>query len=186
MTVTYERGVYSEVGKLRSVIVCAPGLAQQRLTPHNCAELLFDDVMWVSEGCREHFDFTNKLRERGVDVMEMQDLLAAVLQNPLARTWVLEHKASVDHLGVALQSEVYGWLADMAPARLAQVLIGGVTPDDFPATAGSQWLRTLRDRLGHSSFILAPLPNALFTRDTSSWVFGGVSLNPMYWPARHG
>lgn len=184
MNSTLTLGVHSEVGALRKVIVCAPGLAQQRLTPRNCDDLLFDDVLWVSQACRDHFDFVSKMRERGVEVLEVRDLLQTVLQNPAARSWILDNRATVDQLGVALHSEVYGWLADMPAQRLAEVLIGGVTPDDFPGTGGSHLLRMFRDYLGHSSFILPPLPNAMFTRDTSSWVFGGVTLNPMYWPAR--
>ncbi len=61
-------GVHSEVGKLRKVLVCSPGLAHQRLTPSNCDELLFDDVMWVNQAKRDHFDFVSKMRERGVDL----------------------------------------------------------------------------------------------------------------------
>src|SRR5512134_1401177 len=72
-------GVHSEVGTLRKVMVCAPGLAHTRLTPTNCDTLLFDDVLWVQNAKRDHFDFINKMRERGVDVVEMHNLLAETL-----------------------------------------------------------------------------------------------------------
>ena len=69
-------GVHSEVGQLRKVMVCAPGRAHERLTPSNCDELLFDDVLWVDNAKRDHFDFVHKMRDRGVEVVEMHNLLA--------------------------------------------------------------------------------------------------------------
>ena len=85
-------GVYSEVGKLRKVLVCAPGLAHERLTPTNREDLLFDDVMWVENAQRDHFDFVNKMRSRGVDVVELHDLLGSTMDIPEARTWLLDRK----------------------------------------------------------------------------------------------
>lgn len=76
-------GVHSEAGKLRKVMVCSPGLAHQRLTPSNCDELLFDDVIWVNQAKRDHFDFVTKMRERGIDVLEMHNLLTETIQNPI-------------------------------------------------------------------------------------------------------
>ena len=76
-----EFGVHSEVGKLRTVMVCRPGLAHQRLTPGNCHELLFDDVIWVHEAQKDHYDFVLKMRERGVEVLELHDLLAETLDD---------------------------------------------------------------------------------------------------------
>src|SRR5262245_40264440 len=85
-------GVYSEVGALRTVMVCRPGLAHQRLTPGNRAELLFDDVLWVHEAQRDHCDFVLKMRERGVGVLDLHDLLAETLSDPKARAWVLDRR----------------------------------------------------------------------------------------------
>src|SRR5947207_14993378 len=87
---TESLGVYSEVGTLRTVMVCRPGLAHQRLTPGNRAELLFDDVLWVQEAQKDHYDFVLKMRERGVDVLDLHDLLAAALSDPQARACVLD------------------------------------------------------------------------------------------------
>ena len=92
-------GVHSEVGRLRLVMVCRPGLAHQRLTPGNRAELLFDDVLWVHEAQRDHFDFVLKMRERGVEVIDLHDLLADVLANPGARAWVLDRRITVNDVG---------------------------------------------------------------------------------------
>ena len=82
-------GVNSEVGRLRKVLVCAPGLAHSRLTPSNCDELLFDDVLWVQNAKRDHFDFMSKMRDRGVEVVELHEVLAEAMESPEARSWLL-------------------------------------------------------------------------------------------------
>ena len=84
-------GVHSEVGTLRKVLVCSPGLAHERLTPTNCDDLLFDDVLWVQNARRDHFDFVSKMRERGVDVVELHNVLTETIANPEARKWLLDN-----------------------------------------------------------------------------------------------
>lgn len=178
-------GVHSEAGKLRKVMVCSPGLAHQRLTPGNCDELLFDDVIWVAQAKRDHYDFQSKMRERGVDVVEMHELLAETVKNPEARQWILERKVTANQVGVGLTDEIKSWLNGMEPRQLADFLIGGVSVADLIKGLGeSAALKMLGDFIGMASFILPPLPNTQFTRDTTCWIYGGVSLNPMYWPAR--
>ena len=177
-------GVHSEVGKLRQVLVCSPGLAHQRLTPSNCDELLFDDVLWVSQAKRDHFDFVTKMRERGVEVLEMHNLLTETLHNADAKRWLLDRKLTPNLIGLGLHHEVRAWMEELEPRRLAEYLIGGVSGDDLPGTHSGEIVRMFRDYLGHSSFILPPLPNTLFTRDTTCWIYGGVTLNPMHWTAR--
>jgi arginine deiminase len=181
---TEKLGVHSEAGKLRKVMVCAPGLAHLRLTPENADELLFDDVIWVSQAKRDHFDFVTKMRERGVEVLEMHNLLSETLKNPQALKWILDHKLSADLVGVGLQEELRSWLEGLEPRSLAEFLIGGVSAADLQGSHGGEMIRLFRDYLGHSSFLLPPLPNTVFTRDTTCWIYGGVTLNPMYWPAR--
>lgn len=183
-TPSHTLGVHSEIGKLRKVLVCAPGLAHQRLTPSNCDELLFDDVLWVSEAKRDHFDFVTKMRERGVEVLEMHNLLTDIVAQPQALDWILQRRLTADQVGVGLVHEVDGWLRSLAPRELAEFLIGGVSADDLPDSFGGKTIQMYRDYLGHSSFILPPLPNTQFTRDNTCWIYGGVTLNPMYWPAR--
>src|ERR1044071_6445711 len=95
-------GVHSEVGKLRKVLVCRPGLAHRRLTPTNADGLLFDDVMWVENAQRDHADFVNKMRTRGVEVVELHDLLAAVVADPAARSWLLDRKITANEVGLGL------------------------------------------------------------------------------------
>jgi len=176
-------GAYSEVGKLRKVMVSAPGLAHQRLTPSTCDELLFDDVIWVSQAKRDHFDFVNKMRERGVEVLDVHNLLTQTLDNPDARQWILDRRLNDDSVGVGLSNELRAWANALESRRLAEFLIGGVSIDDIPAS-DAPVLKLFREYVGYSSFLVAPLPNMVFTRDTTCWIYGGVTLNPMYWPAR--
>src|SRR5215471_12658718 len=95
-------GVHSEVGTLRKVLVCAPGLAHRRLTPSNSDALLFDDVLWVENAQRDHADFVNKLRGRGVDVVELHDLLAATMAIAEARSWLLDRVVVPNQVGLGL------------------------------------------------------------------------------------
>jgi arginine deiminase len=177
-------GVHSEAGKLRKVMVCSPGLAHQRLTPNNCDELLFDDVLWVAQAKRDHFDFVTKMRERDIDVLEMHNLLTDIVTIPEALDWILERKITANTVGLGLIDEVSAWLRSLEPRKISEFLIGGVSADDLPNSFGGKTIEMFRDFLGHASFILPPLPNTQFTRDTTCWIYGGVTLNPMYWPAR--
>ena len=176
-------GVWSEAGRLRRVMVCSPGLAHLRLTPETCDELLYDDVIWVSQAKRDHFDFVSKMRDRGVEVLEMPDLLTDVLGDPEARDWILDRKIGADQVGPGLATDVRAWLDSLPSAKLAEYLIGGVTYSDLPVDLDNSFLRAFRDA-EVSQFVLAPLPNTVFSRDNSSWIYQGVTLNSMYWPAR--
>ena len=169
-------GVHSEVGTLRKVMVCAPGRAHERLTPSNCDALLFDDVMWVENAKRDHFDFVTKMRQRGVEVMEMHNLLTEALQIPEARNWVLDQQVQARQMGIGLLNEVRDYLDKMPSRQLAETLVGGL---------GGKHLALIREASGVTEYLLPPLPNTIYTRDTTSWIYGGVTLNPLYWPARH-
>ncbi len=180
---TNQLGVWSEAGKLRRVMVCAPGLAHQRLTPETCQELLFDDVIWLQQARRDHFDFVAKMVDRGVQVFELHELLTDVVALPDARDWVLDRKITDDLVGSGLSHEIRSWLTGLSADRLAEFLIGGVAYQDVPADIGGSFLSAFRE-LDRAGFVLRPLPNTQFMRDNSAWIFGGVTLNPMYWPAR--
>jgi len=182
-TVTY--GVHSEVGKLRKVMVCSPGLAHSRLTPNNCDDLLFDDVMWVEMAKRDHADFVLKMRDRGVDVVEMHDMLAQTLEVPEAKQWILDQQIVPNEVGLGLVDEVRPFLDSLGPRQLAEYLIGGLAVYDIPEDFGGEFLRTAQEASGITGYLLPPLPNTLYTRDTTCWIYGGVTLNPLYWPARH-
>jgi arginine deiminase len=174
-------GVHSEVGKLRTVMVCRPGLAHQRLTPGNCRELLFDDVIWVHEAQKDHYDFVLKMRERGVEVLELHDLLAQTVQDPEARGWILDRLVTVNRVGPVGVQVLRPWLEEMPSAKLAEHLIGGVAVDELPEQRLVEFLGAL---IGSMAFVLPPIPNSLFQRDPSCWIYGGVTCNPMFWPAR--
>ncbi len=173
-------GVHSEVGKLRKVMVCRPGLAHLRLTPENCHDLLFDDVICVQEAEKEHFAFAQMMRERGIDVVDMHDLLAETLEDAAARDWVLSRKITPDSVSRIGLEELRAWLNEMPSRELAERLIGGITTGEVPIESYAR----LNGYIDPIRFIVPPLPNTLFTRDTTCWIYGGVSLNPMYWPAR--
>ncbi|MFB7218043.1 arginine deiminase [Streptomyces sp. NPDC056227] len=178
-------GVHSEVGKLRKVLVCAPGLAHRRLTPTNSDALLFDDVMWVENAERDHADFVDKLRRGGVEVVELHDLLAETMAVPEARTWLLDRKITANAVGIGLIDDTRAFLESLDPRRLAEYLIGGLATADLPGEFRSGYLALARESTGAREYLMRPLPNTLYTRDTTCWLYGGVTLNPLYWPARH-
>ncbi len=173
-------GANSEVGKLHTVMVHRPDLAHERLSPSNCHELLFDDVIWVRRARQEHDAFVDLMRERGVDVLLVHELLAQTLEDREAREWLLERRVRPEEVTVMFADPISDWLREMPADDLATRLTGGVTVQELPDE-----IRTTIGRALHpTDFVLAPLPNQLFTRDPSAWLYGGVSLNPMFWPAR--
>jgi len=178
-------GVHSEVGKLRKVLVCSPGLAHERLTPTNCDDLLFDDVLWVQNARRDHFDFVSKMRERGVDVFELHNVLTETVTNPDAKAWLLDREIVPNDVGLGLVDDIRGYLDAQEPRRLAELLIGGMSTRDLPTDVASGYRALARESAGVTEYLLPPLPNTLYTRDTTCWIYGGVTLNPLFWPARH-
>ena len=180
-------GVHSEVGKLHKVMVCAPGKAHNRLTPSNCDQLLFDDVLWVERAKRDHFDFMTKMREQGVDVVEMHNLLAETLALPDAKKWILDQQIIPNEVSLGIINETRSFLDGLAPRALAEVLIGGLSTSELAneGYADLEELKLIREAVGITEYLLPPLPNTLYTRDTTCWIYGGVTLNPLYWPARH-
>jgi arginine deiminase len=180
-------GVHSEVGRLRKVMVHRPELSLQRLTPSNHDDLLFDDVLWVERAQREHDQFVAAMRERGVEVFILRDLLAeALAASDDARQRLIELAASEFTVGISMVDEVRALLGGMKPEQLARHLIGGLTVAESGLDLGrlkstSVIAAAVDDT---SMFVLPPLPNTLFTRDSSCWIYGGVTINPMYWPAR--
>ena len=182
-----EFGVHSEVGRLRKVMVHRPDLALQRLTPSNHDDLLFDDVLWVERAQYEHDQFVARMRERGVEVFLLMDLLReALAADDKGRERIIELVASPYTVGWSLVDEIRELLWGLGPADLATHLVGGLTVAeadiDMSRYAGTSLIGAAID--DPSQFILPPLPNTLFTRDSSCWIYDGVSINPMFWPAR--
>jgi arginine deiminase len=178
-------GVHSEAGRLRKVLVCAPGLAHRRLTPNNADDLLFDDVLWVENAQRDHADFVNKLRTRGVDVVELHDVLTQTLAIPEAKSWLLDRKIMPNEVGIGLVDDTRAFLQSLGDRQLAEYLIGGLSIADLPADFRPDYVALARESTGVREYLMPPLPNTLYTRDTTCWLYGGVTFNPLYWPARH-
>jgi len=173
--------VGSEIGQLRQAIVHRPGLELSRLTPDNIEGLLFDDVMWASKAKEEHDGFAEALRDKGVLVHYYGRLLAETLELPDGRAFVLDRMCTAENLGPSLVGPVRRLLEDLDGTELSQFLIGGILKADLhPMRAHSlKW-----NMLAADDFILSPLPNHLFQRDNSCWIYGGVTINPMSMPAR--
>jgi arginine deiminase len=172
--------VGSEVGTLRRVVLHRPGLELKRLTPRNKDALLFDDVLWVKRARQEHDAFADSLADRGVDVLYLDHLLADVLATDEVREEVVGWTLQAVDLGPSLAPDVAEWLLGLPAQELAKRLIGGITYDELPfaSTALTAQVPAL------DGFVLAPLPNHLFTRDTSAWIYDGVSINAMAMRAR--
>lgn len=177
-------GVHSEVGTLRKVIVHRPELSLKRLTPSNNDRLLFDDILWVERAQKEHDAFVAVMRERGIEVFYHEQLLAEALDASFdAKRHAIEQAVTHLTVGPALVDVVRETLSGWSGEKLATHLIGGLTKEEFG----------LADQDVHSlvaasaeplAFVLPPLPNSLYQRDPSAWLYGGVSLNPMFYHAR--
>jgi len=175
--------VSSEVGKLRQVVVHRPGLELSRLTPSNAAGLLFDDVLWAQRAREEHDAFVEVLRARGAAVYLFGDLLRETLNNPEARAYVLDRTFDERFCGPMAIDAVRNGFDGMDVDTLEQFLIGGITKLELLeriAEPDSVWFHSL----GLDDFVLSPLPNHMYTRDTSCWIYGGVSINSMRMRAR--
>src|SRR6186997_2707414 len=166
--------VDSEVGRLRQVIVHRPGLELTRLTPGNVDDLLFDDVMWAQRAREEHDAFAQKLRDKGVKVHLFADLLARALDEPGAREYVQDQLTTATRFGPALDKPLDELVGSTPAERLAEALIGGVLKRDLDLADPSS---LLLEYLGPDDFLLKPLPNHLFQRDNSAWVYDGLSVN---------
>ncbi|WP_424886914.1 arginine deiminase [Streptomyces sp. XH2] len=175
--------VDSETGRLRRVILHRPDLELKRLTPTNKDELLFDDVLWVKRAREEHDAFADALRDRGVTVHYLTDLLTEALSRPAARALVHDRVFDEREFGPLATDRMRAAFDAMAPAELARNLIGGVTKRELMSRLGTVSSVRLHT-MAPDDFVLAPLPNHLFTRDTSCWVYDGVSVNPMKKSAR--
>jgi arginine deiminase len=173
------------VGRLHKVLVCAPGLAHRRLTPTNADDLLFDDVMWVDNAQRDHAGFVDELTSRGVEVVELHDLLAQTMAVPGARNWLLDRKIVANEVGLGLIDSTRAFLETLEARPLAEYLIGGLATADLPDDFRPDYVALARESTGVREYLMPPLPNTLYTRDTTCWLYGGVTLNPLYWPARH-
>lgn len=173
-------GVHSEIGRLRKVIVHRPGLAIARLTPENREALLFDDVLWVKQARQEHLAFVDEMRHRGIEVYHVRELLEETIRSKKARRWLLDIRINENTVGVGMAEELHAAMMEMDAYKLSVHLIGGINRSELPFKPSGM----LGKLLEPDEFVIPPLPNQLFTRDPSAWIYGGVTLHPMYWPVR--
>ena len=174
--------VDSEAGPLKQAIVHRPGIELGRLTPQNVDELLFDDVMWASRAQEEHDMFVAQLEARGVVVHHFATLLAEALDQPGAREFVQDQLTTANRFGPALDAPLDALVGSTPAQLLSDLLIGGVLKRDVASLLHAPSL--LMEFLGDDDFLLRPLPNHLFQRDNSAWIYDGVTINPMAKPAR--
>ncbi|MER6596957.1 arginine deiminase [Streptomyces parvus] len=175
--------VDSEAGRLRRVILHRPDLELKRLTPRNKDALLFDDVLWVRRAREEHDGFADVLRDRGVAVHLFGDLLRESLDIPVARRLVLDRVFDEKEYGPLATEHLRAAFEELSAAELAEALVGGMTKREF-LERHSEPTSVRFHVMDLDDFLLGPLPNHLFTRDTSAWIYDGVSINAMRWPAR--
>jgi arginine deiminase len=175
--------VDSEVGRLRRAIVHQPDLELKRLTPSNKDDLLFDDVLWVERAKQEHQGFVETLRELNVDVIHFDTLLRETVELPEARDYILDHIFDERVYGPIAVDPVRAAVAALDSQMLTETLVGGLTKREVLG-----WIdepRSLSFRaMDDDGFLLAPLTNHLFTRDTSCWIYDGVAINAMRKNAR--
>ncbi len=172
-------GADSEVGQLKTVMLHRPGPELKRLTPRNNDKLLFDGIPWVSRAQDEHDAFAEALRNRGVEVLYLTDLLVETLAGPHARELAIEGVTNTLHLGDTMADYLFGFLHDLSPEDLALFLTAGVRNDEVRGGFG-----LVTSLLQHDDFLIDPLPNLLFTRDSSVWIKHRVAITSLTMPAR--
>jgi len=172
-------GADSEVGRLRTVLLHRPGAELKRLTPRNNDKLLFDGIPWVGRAQEEHDAFAQALRDREVEVLYLSDLLAETLQVAAARDDTIAGVNADPRLGDTLRKRVGAYLSGLHPDDLAGVLTAGLAHDELPRGDGLAY-RLMQP----GEFVIDPLPNLLFTRDSSVWVRDAVAVTSLAMPAR--
>jgi arginine deiminase len=176
---TDEHGVDSEVGRLRTVMLHRPGPELKRLTPRNNDTLLFDGIPWIGRAQDEHDAFAQALRDRDVEVLYLVDLLTETLHDSAARAKAISEVTADLRLGDTLRAYLRTALAELSPDALAETLTAGVRNDEVRGGHG-----IVTSLLSQDDFLIDPLPNLLFTRDSSVWVGGHVAVTSLAMPAR--
>ena len=166
-------GVRTEVGRLRTVLLHRPGPELSRLTPRNSADLLFDGLPWVARAQEEHDGFAQALRDRGVEVLHLSTLLQETLESAQARADVVDAAVAPQVVGPTLARVLHDWLLDLPSDELAGVLAAGLTHEELPRVGAEGVVARLA---GPGDFVVRPLPNLLFTRDSSVWVHDHVAI----------
>src|SRR5215471_787165 len=158
--------------------LCTDRCGSPRSARSNAADLLFDDVLWVSRAQQEHDAFANALRSRGVVVHYYSDLLAQALDVSAARDYILDGVFDSRYHGPLACDQLRAAVAGLDSPTLAGYLVGGITKREINELAPEPKSIAFHS-LDPDGFVLVPLPNLLYQRDTSCWIYGGVSINAM-------
>ena len=175
-----DHGVGSEVGRLRTVVLHRPGAELRRLTPRNNDDLLFDGVPWLERAQQEHDRFAATLREHDVEVLYLHELLEEVLAVGAARGQLLESALRPETIGSTLAPALDEHLTALSAAELAAVLMAGMAREELPVHPGG----LVEAMAAPQDFVIRPLPNLLFTRDSAVWLDHGVAVTQLAMPAR--
>jgi arginine deiminase len=179
-----ELGTNSEVGALRVAILHRPGAELRRLNPRNNDQLLFDGLPWVDRAQDEHDQFAALLRSRGVEVLLLSDLLTEALNHSgAARMQGVAAAVDARRLGAPLAQDLSAYLRGLEPAKLAHVLMAGMTFTELPPDCRTDVSLVLRMHHG-GDFVIDPLPNLVFTRDSSIWIGERVVIPSLALKAR--
>jgi arginine deiminase len=174
--------VDSEVGPLRAVLLHRPGAELKRLTPRNNDQLLFDSIPWVDRAQEEHDAFAEALVGRNVEVMLLADALVTALTDERAHAAAADTAVDRKRVGHELADALGSHLSTLSSAALADVLTAGMTFEELPDAEGASLVR----RMHHPhDFVVDPLPNLLFTRDSSVWIGDRVAIASLALPARN-
>ncbi|MDQ3485373.1 MAG: arginine deiminase [Actinomycetota bacterium] len=174
------QGADSEVGRLRTVMLHRPGAELKRLTPRNNDSLLFDGIPWVSRAQDEHDAFAAALRERDVDVLYLMELLVESLETSSdVRAHAIDQVTATLRLGDTLRRHLQTWMGGLDANDLAGAITAGVRNDEVRGGFG-----LVTSLLDPHDFVIDPLPNLLFTRDSSVWVRDRVAVTSLAMPAR--
>jgi arginine deiminase len=171
--------VGSEIGCLKRIIVQNPCVILHRLTNINKEDFLFDDVLDIDTAEKEHQDFCNILKNEGVEIFFLHNLLSEIIENQEAKEWLLNMQCSSNFLCRSISNEVKSFFSNQSAEFITNYLIGGILWKDLGYNYNQASHSLISHTISPMDFVLPPLPNHLFTRDSSTWIYNGVSLNPM-------
>lgn len=169
--------VYSEIGKLKSVLIHRPGVEVENIVPDYLQRLLFDEIVYLDQAQREHDQFAQILRNEGVEVLYITDLMADILQDSNVREeFLMEFMMEGKVVTQGLQEAIKEFFSTLTPAEFIDKCISGIRHEDLKDIKA----KTLGDMIRNAyPFHLDPIPNMYFQRDPFASIGTGISLNVM-------